>query len=130
MFRPGYIVSPRGDLVWFLGLPFAALLFGLACQRWLTPIAVISVGVWITVPHQFATWLRTFGFREEWQRNRDRLFVGSIVLFLVVVVGILLAPITFLMLMTLWDYQHSLMQQHGFARIYDFKAKAGAPSTA
>ena len=29
----------------------------------------------------------------------------------------------------LWDKQHVLMQQHGFARIYDFKAQAGAPST-
>jgi hypothetical protein len=28
----------------------------------------------------------------------------------------------------LWDHQHSVMQQHGFARVYDFKAGTGAPS--
>jgi hypothetical protein len=32
-------------------------------------------------------------------------------------------------MIALWDHQHSLMQQHGFARIYDFKAKTGAPAT-
>ena len=35
-----------------------------------------------------------------------------------------------MLIVTLWDHQHSLMQQYGFARVYDFKAKAGTPATA
>jgi hypothetical protein len=34
-----------------------------------------------------------------------------------------------LLLVSAWDHQHSIMQQHGFGRIYDFKASTGAPST-
>jgi hypothetical protein len=36
---------------------------------------------------------------------------------------------TLLVLGLLWDHQHSLMQQHGLSRIYDFKARAGGPQT-
>ncbi|MBC8353831.1 MAG: hypothetical protein H8E66_17665 [Planctomycetes bacterium] len=43
--------------------------------------------------------------------------------------GLKFAPGTTLLLGTLWDHQHSAMQQHGLARIYDFKARTGAPST-
>ena len=34
-----------------------------------------------------------------------------------------------LLLVTAWDHQHSIMQQHGFSRVYDFKAGTGTPTT-
>jgi hypothetical protein len=43
--------------------------------------------------------------------------------------GYVWSPITMLLLVSAWDHQHSIMQQHGFGRIYDFKAGTGAPST-
>ena len=43
--------------------------------------------------------------------------------------GLKFAPMTVLMVVTMWDHQHSLMQQHGLARIYDFKAGTGAAMT-
>jgi hypothetical protein len=44
-------------------------------------------------------------------------------------VGLNWAPITVLLLVTAWDHQHSIMQQHGFTRIYDFKAGTGMERT-
>ena len=85
-----------------------------------------SVSLWITMPHQGATWLRTYGLTEDWQRFRGRLIVAPILLFATAVVGLQWAPITLMIIIMLWDHQHSIMQQHGFARIYDFKAGTGA----
>ena len=68
MFQTGYILSRRADLVWFLGLPFAAIFMALGAQRWLPFVAVASINLWITVPHHYATWVRTYGMPEDWQR--------------------------------------------------------------
>jgi hypothetical protein len=128
-FRTGYILSGPADLVWFLGLPFAAVLIALGFQRWLPYVAVASINLWITVPHHYATWVRTYGMPEVWQRFRDRLVLGPLVILLFTALGLLTAPITLLLLVSAWDHQHSIMQQHGFGRVYDFKAQAGLPST-
>lgn len=129
MFRSGFILSPRADLVWFLGLPFAAIAVALACYHWLPAMAWASIALWITMPHHWATWLRTYGLREDWQRWKGPLIVGPLVIGGMTLLGLTIAPITVIMLGILWDLQHSLMQQHGFGRIYDFKARAGSALT-
>jgi hypothetical protein len=115
--------------VWFLGLPFLAIGVALACYQWLPVLAWASIGLWITIPHHFATWLRTYGLAEDWQRWKARLIAGPIVILGMSLLGLKFAPGTTLLLATLWDHQHSAMQQHGLARIYDFKARTGAPSS-
>ena len=50
-FKTGYILSPRADLVWFLGLPFFAVAVALGFQAWLPYVAVASINLWITIPH-------------------------------------------------------------------------------
>lgn len=129
MFRSGFIISPRADLIWFLGLPYLAIGFALACFAWLPPIVWASIALWITIPHHWATWLRTYGLKEDWQRWKGPLVVGPIVILSMALLGIWAAPTTLLILVGLWDHQHSLMQQHGLARIYDFKARAGSALT-
>lgn len=129
MFRSGYILSGRADLVWFLGLPFFAIAAALATQHWLPAVAAASVGLWITLPHHLATWLRTYGVEDEWRYYKDRLLTGPVVIAGMTMLGLMYAPLTLLLVIALWDHQHSLMQQHGFARIYDFKARAGSPLT-
>jgi hypothetical protein len=130
VFRTGFILNRRSDAVWFLGLPFLAVGAALAAREWLPAVAAASVALWITIPHHFATWLRTYGFTDEWRRWKDRLVLGPIVILGATLVGLKYAPLTVLLLVMLWDHQHSVMQQFGFARIYDFKARTGAPLTA
>ena len=89
----------------------------------------VSIALWITIPHHFATWLRTYGLREDWERWRWPLIVGPLVVMGTTAVGMLVAPTTLFLLTLLWDHQHSLMQQHGLTRIYDFKARTGSPAT-
>ena len=129
MFRTGYILTRRQDSFWFLALPFLAIAFALASQQWMTGVALVTVGMWITTPHQFASWLRTYGLPEERKLWGDRLYIGPLLLFASCLAGFKWAPITTATLVIFWDHQHSIMQQHGFARIYDFKGQTGAPST-
>ena len=129
MLRTAYIHSGRQDLFWFIALPFLAIAAGLATQQWLDSAATAIVAVWITIPHHFASWLRTYGIAEERREYRDRLIIGPIFLFTACLLGFSWAPITTAALVILWDHQHSIMQQHGFARIYDFRGRTGAPST-
>ncbi|MFN0198134.1 MAG: hypothetical protein ACKVT0_15410 [Planctomycetaceae bacterium] len=129
MLKTGYILGRNADLIWFLGLPYLALAAALACQQWLPAVAIASVVLWITIPHHFATWIRAYGIAEDRNRWKGRLILGPIVIFGMALVGLKWAPITVFLLALLWDKQHVLMQQHGFARIYDFKAQAGTPAT-
>ncbi len=130
MFRSGYVIGRRADWVWFIALPFIAVAIGLASQRWLSAVAVASFSLWVTAPHHFASWLRAYGVAEDRKRLSEPLIVGPIAIILLVLAGLVWAPISLLLVIWAWDHQHSIMQQYGFARIYDHKARSGAPSTA
>lgn len=127
--RPGYIISPRQDAFWFLTLPFAAVVFALTAQRHLPGGALAAIALWVTVPHHFVTWLRVYGSSDEFSRFRERFIAGPIMMIFGTYLLIQYAPLSLVLLVTLWDHQHSLMQQYGFARVYDFKAKAGSRMT-
>jgi len=130
MFRSGYILDARADWFWFLGFPFLAIAIALGCHEYLPAIALASIGLWITIPHHLATWLRTYGLGEDWRRWKGPLIAGPVVVFATTMLGLRWAPMTLLVLGFLWDHQHSLMQQYGLSRIYDFKARTGGPRTA
>jgi hypothetical protein len=125
----GYIHTPRADGLWFIALPFIAIAIALFFHSALPYVAQISIAIWITVPHHYAGWVRGYGLEEDWNRWRTRLIVGPLVLIPTVLLGTAYIPITVAIMFMLWDHQHSVMQQYGFARIYDFKAGAGAPLT-
>lgn len=129
IFRTGYILNGRADAFWFIALPFLAIAIALGCQHWLTAVAVASAGLWLTLPHHYATWVRTYALEDEWTYYRARLLAGPLVIAAMTFAGLYYAPLTLLLVIAMWDHQHSLMQQHGFARIYDYKARTGAPST-
>ena len=89
-----------------------------------------AVALWVTVPHHFATWLRVYASPADFNRWRERFILGPFLMVLMAYAAIRYAPLTLVLIVSLWDHQHSLMQQYGFARIYDFKARAGAAFTA
>jgi hypothetical protein len=125
--QAGYIRSLRADLAWFVALPFAAVLIATGFHHFLPYMAQVSVAVWVTIPHHYATWVRSYGMQEDWSRWKDRLVLGPPLLIGSVILGSAFTPVTIALVLMLWDHQHSMMQQHGFARIYDFKAGTGSP---
>ena len=128
--QTGYIVDRRQDYIWFIGLPFVAVAFALVSGHYLPGAALAAIALWVTIPHHFVTWLRVYGSPAEFARFRDRFVLGPLVVVGFVYALIHYAPLTLVLIVTLWEHQHSLMQQYGFSRVYDFKARAGAPSTA
>lgn len=129
IFRQGYIVDRRNDYIWFLALPFVAVLFALLAQEYLPGDGRALIAFFVTTPHHCATWLRVYGSPLEFRRQRERLILGPILLIGLAYGLVRLAPFALLLIVFLWDHQHSIMQQYGFSRVYDFKAKTGAPST-
>ena len=128
--QPAYIVDRRQDYIWFVSLPFAAVCFALVSGHYLPGAALAAIALWVTIPHHFVTWLRVYGSPAEFARFKERFILGPIVLVAFAYGLIQWAPLSLVLIVTLWDHQHSLMQQYGFARVYDFKAKAGTPATA
>lgn len=126
----GYIHNARSDLLWFVALPVIAIAIAYVFHTQLPYIAQASITVWITVPHHYAGWVRGYGLSEDWDRWRGRLIIGPLILIPTLVFGTAYLPITVALVMMLWDHQHSLMQQYGFSRIYDFKAGSGTPGVA
>ncbi len=124
----GYVRNRTADWFWFVLLPPFAIAFALFSEVWLSFVALASVTLWVTVPHHFGTWCRTFGLREDWDRYRWRIIIGPCAIIAGVLLGWNLAPLTIFLVALLWDHQHSVMQQHGVARIYDFKGKSGGPA--
>lgn len=118
----GYIRNPRADWAWFALLPLAAVVVALGFHHWLPYMAQASIAVWVTVPHHYATWIRTYGLDDDFARWRGRLVYGPLLLVPTVVLGAGFAPVTLAIVLMLWDHQHSVMQQYGFSRVYDFKA--------
>lgn len=129
MLKTGYILDRRQDAVFFLALPFAAVAVALACHAWLPAAITASVALLVTIPHHGATWLRTYASRHGVTHWKTKLVLGPIAIFAAVAGGLVWAPMTLLLVAMLWDTQHSIMQQHGFTRIYDYKAGTGAPET-
>jgi hypothetical protein len=128
-FRQGYIVDRWNDYVWFLALPFVAIALALLAQEHVPGNGRALIAFFITTPHHFATWLRVYGSPQELRRHRTRLILGPILLIGFAYGLTMLAPFALLLVILLWDHQHSIMQQYGFSRVYDFKAQTGAPST-
>lgn len=126
-FQRGYIIDARHDALWFLSLPFIAVTLAWGAHHYLPGGALVAITLWITVPHFLITGLRVYGSPAEFARWRERFVLSPILLVLFAFALAVYAPLTLVLLVTLWDHQHSLMQQYGFARIYDFKAKTGGP---
>ena len=116
-FTNAYIIDRKTDSIWFFALPYVALAAALVLQVHLPGESVAAIALWVTVPHHFATWLRVYGSPVEFNRWRERFVLGPVLMVLMAFVAISYAPLSLVLIVTLWDHQHSLMQQYGFSRI-------------
>ena len=128
-FQHGYIVSPNNDRLWFLALPFLAVAFAVGAEHHAPEVWVVVASALITVPHQGVTFLRVYPSRTEFQRWPKRLVIGPLLLIPGVYYMSMWNPWLLILIVTLWDHQHSIMQQYGFSRIYDHKAGTGGRLT-
>ncbi len=118
-----WIISARDDLLWFVGpalLCYLMLTIQIAGFGWL----VLIIALWtylVDSPHVFSTFTRTYFDREE-RRQRRGLLLGSLVLFLVGPVAVLLGASKYFFVMAiLWSHFHQVKQHYGFTVLYKKK---------
>lgn len=130
--KPGWIVSPRTDVLWFtLGGAAAGYAFW-AFWRFTHVPLLLLVAIWAIVfdeTHGFATISRTY-FDAEERARRGRWLWGSLAFFVAVgPVMILLHLGDWLELATeLWGYYHIFKQHYGFLMMYKKKNRDFAPT--
>lgn len=127
------ILGPWRDALLFWGAPVAALLvvqlwvFGwnaFASPQWATGAMMGLFGaiMVLTWAHLIAVVPRAYFNPEVFAAYRTRLTVVPVVL----IAALLVSPLALAVagvVAVLWDVHHSAMQNFGFARIYDMKAK-------
>ncbi|MGO8786183.1 MAG: hypothetical protein ACLQVL_02205 [Terriglobia bacterium] len=129
--RPGWIVSPRADVLWFtLGGAASAYIFW-ALWRFTHVPLILLVAIWAVVfdeTHGFATISRTYLDAQE-RKRRGRWLWGSLAFFLAVgPVLILLHLGEWLEVATvLWGYYHVFKQHYGFMMMYKKKNRDFRP---
>lgn len=126
--KQNWIVDPLSDALLIIAAPIFAFIWALLTLRTFGPETVWSIFIIFNVGHHFPTFVRIYGDKDCFQRFRWSLILGPIIPF---TVGLGLSYYTlshgypiqtlFLMMMilTLWDPWHFLMQHYGFMRIYD-----------
>ncbi|MCS7082831.1 MAG: hypothetical protein N2561_04355 [Bacteroidetes bacterium] len=132
-FTAQWIVSPRADLLWFIGGALAG--YGLLYLHAGLHLDMITVWfLWVLLldsPHFFGTYSRTYFDKEEWQR-RKALLLGSLLWFLVgpAVLGLSYVGyrlgwegyripfLAFLVFFNLWAYWHVVRQHYGILSLY------------
>src|SRR5258708_7455050 len=88
-----WIISAREDLVWFIGSVAASYVLLILYVSGVLPLVIMAAGwaILIDAPHVFGTFSRTYFDRSEW-KTRKRLFLGSLLFFLVGPVMVLARP--------------------------------------
>lgn len=126
--KQNWILDPYSDLVFVIGAPILAFVWALVTLRFFGPEIVWNVFIIFNIAHHFPTFIRIYGDKDCFRRFRWSLILGPIIPF---TAGLLLSYYTvsngypiktlfvILMVLTLWDPWHFLMQHYGFMRIYD-----------
>src|SRR5258708_32020701 len=130
--RQNWILDPVQDGLFIIAAPVIVLVLALLSFRVFTPGASLS---WIsviylvaTVAHHMPTFLRIYGDVDLFRRFKWSFILGPLIPF-AFAVGVLVYlnihnyPVEnffyLLIILTIWDPWHFLMQHYGFMRIYD-----------
>ena len=126
--KQNWLVDPKADWLFIIATPILALIWAVPFSQAFGLTALMSVFLVFNVGHHLPTFIRIYGDKDLLRRFRWRLILGPIVPFSLamgVVVYLiqsglnLFGFVCLIMVLTLWDPWHFLMQHYGFMRIYD-----------
>lgn len=133
--RTGWIVSPRYDLVFFVGSLAAPLLLWAAfAMGFLTGVAVFAIfQLAFNMPHNFQTWTMSVFDADDRKKNGRRYLVALTGILAILSVPMILSPdgvYPFIRdALVYWGYYHLVRQHFGFQRLYERRmAVAGSPA--
>jgi hypothetical protein len=127
---PGYLLGPRFDLAFMVGVPVLALTSGLVVAEWprLLPL-VLFLDLWLLgYHHVIATYTRLCFDAESYRRSRFLLFgLPAIILAVTLAMAAGLGLWSIATLYLYWQWFHYTRQSWGIAQIY--RRKSGLPPT-
>ncbi len=126
--RQNWVVGPASDMLLIIGAPLLAWIWTAFAFQKFGAEFTLQVFMVFNVAHHFPTFIRIYGDKNLFQRFRWSLLLGPIIPFTIamfvlsyiIVEGYPLTNLLFIMMiLTVWDPWHFLMQHFGFMRIYD-----------
>ncbi len=117
-----WIISPRWDIVFFLGTPLVALVPALLvdtsrmnASHWMMLLAVVATG------HHMPGFIRAYSDKELFNRYKTRMLVAPVLL-LAAALWLEFAQVPGMrVILILWGAWHFIMQNYGIMRIYGVK---------
>ncbi len=131
--RQNWIISPNADVALIIAAPILWFLWAVVFNFAFGPEVVVATFLGFNVGHHLPTFIRIYGDKDLLKRFRYSLLLGPILPFsaamgvsaYVIQNDLPFANVLFLLLiLTIWDPWHFLMQHFGFMRIYDRNNKA------
>ncbi|MBM3279804.1 MAG: tetratricopeptide repeat protein [Candidatus Handelsmanbacteria bacterium] len=120
--RQQWIISPAGDLFFFIGTPFLCLLSLLPLRGLFDSqtIAFYALALFAT-GHHLPGFMRAYGDRELFATFREKFLVAPLIVLAVVAYAQFYSLHGLFMVVLLWEIWHLFMQHYGIMRIYDAK---------
>ena len=126
--KQNWVVDPLSDVVFIIAAPLLAFVWALLTLQAFGSEFVWTVFSIFNVAHHMPTFIRIYGDKDLFQRFRWSLILGPVI---PLSAGLALSYYTLtngypiqtlfliMMILTIWDPWHFLMQHYGFMRIYD-----------
>lgn len=120
--RPPWIISPAGDLFFFIGTPFLCLLTLLPLRSFFDSqaIAFYALALFAT-GHHLPGFMRAYGDRGLFATFKEKFIVAPLIVLAVVAYAQFHTLHGLFMMVLLWEIWHLFMQHYGIMRIYDAK---------
>lgn len=120
-----WLLGRGRDLALIVATPLLILpAMMLARSRWADASIVLFIAAFGQLGHNLPGMMRAYGDRALFERYKTRFIVAPIVLVAVCVLAVVYHLHGLILVTAVWAIWHALMQTHGFARIYDAKAKS------
>lgn len=126
--KQNWVLSPMWDMLLIIAAPVLWFLWAAGFLILFDVATVLSIFFVCNVAHHFPTFIRIYGDRDLLKRFRWSLLLGPVIPFslAMLAVGFMITngyPVEnvlfLLIILTIWDPWHFLMQHYGFVRIYD-----------
>ncbi|MBI2505380.1 MAG: tetratricopeptide repeat protein [Candidatus Latescibacteria bacterium] len=120
--RQQWIISPAGDLFFFIGTPFLCLIALLPLRSFFDSqsIAFYALALFAT-GHHLPGFMRAYGDRDLFATFKEKFAVAPLIVLAVVAYAQFHTLHGLFMMVLLWEIWHLFMQHYGIMRIYDAK---------
>ncbi len=119
-----WIISPKADIVFFVGTPLLCLVPMMALREVLdSQVILFFIMSFFAMGHHLPGFMRAYGDPELFQTFKEKFIVAPVVVLLVVALAQFNTLHGLFLMVLLWEIWHLFMQHYGIMRIYDGKNK-------